>query len=64
LNISLDSDYLYAEYNKTLIRSGEMYYFFSKNSNDVFLFFDLYKPIDNKMAMIRLGLRLPEKILQ
>lgn len=63
IDICLETNYLYEEYCKTPIQKGDLYFFFSKNSKDVFLFFDLFKPADDQMAMKRLGMRIPLNIL-
>jgi CRISPR/Cas system CMR subunit Cmr6 (Cas7 group RAMP superfamily) len=57
LSINFDADFLYNKYVFTQINQGDIYIYLAKNEN-IFLFFDLYKPADDQMAMIRIGFRI------
>jgi hypothetical protein len=57
LSINFDADFLYNKYVFTQINQGDIYIYLAKDEN-IFLFFDLYKPADDQMTMIRIGFRI------
>lgn len=64
LNVDLDPAHLYKLYDETKYREGDIYIFYSRNSKDVFLYFDLLKEETDQMAMIVLGARIFTKDME
>ena len=58
LNIKLDTDFLYNEYELTNYKKGDIYIFYPSDRKDIFIYFDLFKDEYDQMAMILLGVRL------
>lgn len=61
LDIVLDTDFLFEEYEKIKPNSGDIFIFYSKYSKDIFLYFDLFNDVYDQTAMIKLGVRIPTK---
>ncbi len=58
LNIKLDTDFLYDEYELTDYKKGDIYIFYPFDRKDIFIYFDLLKDEYDQMAMVLLGVRL------
>lgn len=58
LNIKLDTDFLYNEYESTENKKGNIYIFYSNNNKNFFIYFDFLKDEYDQMAMVLLGVRV------
>lgn len=61
LDIQIDMNNLFEIYDNEKIGTGDIWFAFSQNSKEVFLFFDLFKDPIDQMAMIRFGIRILQK---
>jgi hypothetical protein len=58
LNIILDCDFLFSEYEDTKIKAGDIYIFYQNNNKEIFMYFDLLKDEYDQMAMVTFGVRV------
>jgi hypothetical protein len=58
LNITLNTDFLYQQYESTAIQKGDIYIFFENNNKEIFIYFDLLKDEYDQMAMVTFGVRI------
>jgi len=59
LHIRLDTDFLFKTYEQTEYGKGDIFVFYSQQSKDTFIYFDLLKDEHDQMNMIVLGVRVP-----
>ena len=62
LDIILDTDFLYKEYDNTTIKEGNIYLFYSNNNEETFIYFDLLKDEFDQMVMVHFGVRVKTEI--
>jgi hypothetical protein len=63
LDIYLDTNFLYDEYNKNLYVGGDIHIFYSKENAESFIYFDLQRDKFDQMAMVFVGIRFRVKDL-
>jgi hypothetical protein len=63
LDIHIDTNFLYDEYNKNLYVGGDIHIFYSKENADMFIYFDLQRDKFDQMAMVFIGIRFRVKDL-
>jgi hypothetical protein len=57
LDIHIDTNLLYEEYNKNLYVGGDIHIFYSKENAESFIYFDLLRDKFDQMAMVFIGIR-------
>ena len=50
LNIKVNTDFLYTEYETTEYKKGDIYIFYPSDRKDIFIYFDLLKDEHDQMA--------------
>jgi hypothetical protein len=57
MEIKIDPEFLYTQFDTTKINQGDIYIFYSSNQQDSFIYFDFHKDPTDQMAMIQFGVR-------
>ena len=54
LDIKIDTEFLYSEYERTDYMKGDNYIFYASDRKDIFIYFDLHRDKYDQMAMVLL----------
>jgi hypothetical protein len=58
LNIEIDTEFLFNEYERTQNQKDDIYIFYPSDRKDIFIYFDLRKDKYDQMAMVVVGVRI------